>query len=61
MVRPESQAIVAMIEEVVVRPDVLSMNLLVVDDDCGVAMRMRETVRQLSHEWETRNDPVRQT
>jgi hypothetical protein len=32
MVRPESQAIVAMIEEVVVRP-----------------------------EWETRNDPVRQT
>jgi hypothetical protein len=24
-------------------------------------MRMRETVRQLSHQWETRNDPVRQT
>src|ERR1700688_3216296 len=33
MVRPESQAIVAMIEEVVVRPDVLPMNLLVVDDE----------------------------
>jgi hypothetical protein len=33
MVRPESQAIVPMIEEVVVRPDVLPMNLLVVDDE----------------------------
>src|ERR1700722_8805869 len=33
MVRPESQAIVAMIEEMVVRPDVLPMNLLVVDDE----------------------------
>jgi hypothetical protein len=33
MVRPESQAIVPMIDEVVVRPDVLPMNLLVVDDE----------------------------
>src|SRR3984893_6881990 len=33
MVRPESQAIVPMIEEAVVRPDVLPMNLLVVDDE----------------------------
>jgi signal transduction histidine kinase len=24
------------------------------------AMRMHETVRQLSHQWEARNDPVRQ-
>jgi signal transduction histidine kinase len=27
----------------------------------ALAVRMRETVRQLSHEWEARNDPVRQT
>src|SRR3984893_5081311 len=33
MVRPESQAIVPMIEEAVVRQDVLPMNLLVVDDE----------------------------
>jgi DNA-binding response OmpR family regulator len=33
MVRPESQAIVPMIEEAVVRPVVLPMNLLVVDDE----------------------------
>src|ERR1700730_2599196 len=32
-VRPESQAIVPMFEEAVVRPDVLPMNLLVVDDE----------------------------
>jgi DNA-binding NtrC family response regulator len=33
MARPESQAIVPMTEEVVARPDVLPMNLLVVDDE----------------------------
>ena len=33
MVRPESQAIVPMIEKAVVRPNVLPMNLLVVDDE----------------------------
>jgi hypothetical protein len=33
MVRPESQAIVPMIEEAVVRPNVLPMNLLVVHDE----------------------------
>jgi len=33
MVRPESQATVPMIEEAGVRPDVLPMNLLVVDDE----------------------------
>jgi CheY-like chemotaxis protein len=33
MLRPESQAIVPMIEAVVVRPDVLPLNLLVVDDE----------------------------
>jgi len=33
MVRPEGQAIVPMIEEAVVRPNVLPMNLLVVDDE----------------------------
>jgi signal transduction histidine kinase len=32
-----------------------------VETIAALAMRMRETVRQLSHEWETRNDPVRQT
>ncbi|HSY30680.1 MAG TPA: histidine kinase dimerization/phospho-acceptor domain-containing protein [Verrucomicrobiae bacterium] len=31
-----------------------------VETIAALAMRMRETVRQLSHEWETRNDPVRQ-
>jgi DNA-binding response OmpR family regulator len=39
MVRPESQAIVPMIEEAIVRPNVLPMNLLVVDD--------QQCVRQL--------------
>jgi hypothetical protein len=33
MVRPESQAIVPMIGEALVRQDVLPMNLLVVDDE----------------------------
>ena len=32
-----------------------------VETIAALAMRMRETVRQWSHEWETRNDPVRQT
>ena len=32
-----------------------------VETIAALAMRMRETVRQLSHEWETRNDPVRQS
>ena len=32
-----------------------------VETIAALAMRMRETVRQLSHEWEARNDPVRQT
>lgn len=32
-----------------------------VETIAALAMRMRETVRQLSQEWETRNDPVRQT
>jgi CheY-like chemotaxis protein len=36
MVRPETQAIVPMIEEAVVRPNVLPMNLLVVDDQQNV-------------------------
>jgi signal transduction histidine kinase len=27
----------------------------------ALAVRMRETVRQLSHQWEARNDPVRTT
>lgn len=31
-----------------------------VETIAALAMRMRETVRQLSHEWEARNDPVRQ-
>jgi len=31
-----------------------------VETIAALAMRMRETVRQLSHEWETRNDPVQQ-
>ena len=39
MVRPESQTIVPMIEEAIVRPNVLPMNLLVVDD--------QQCVRQL--------------
>jgi len=32
-----------------------------VETIAALAVRMRETVRQLSHEWETRNDPVRQS
>jgi signal transduction histidine kinase len=32
-----------------------------VETIAALAMRMRETVRQLSHEWEARNDPVRQS
>jgi signal transduction histidine kinase len=32
-----------------------------VETIAALAMRMRETVRQLSREWEARNDPVRQT
>ena len=32
-----------------------------VETIAALAVRMRETVRQLSHQWETRNDPVRQT
>jgi nitrogen-specific signal transduction histidine kinase len=32
-----------------------------VETIAALAMRMRETLRQLSHQWETRNDPVRQT
>ena len=32
-----------------------------VETIAALAVRMRETVRQLSHEWEARNDPVRQT
>jgi hypothetical protein len=32
-----------------------------VETIAALAMRMRETVRQLSHEWETRNDPLLQT
>jgi nitrogen-specific signal transduction histidine kinase len=32
-----------------------------VETIAALAMGMRETVRQLSHEWEARNDPVRQT
>src|ERR1700692_3032585 len=55
MVRPESQAIVAMIEEVVVRPDVLPMNLLVGDDEqyvrqlcADVAMQSRMKVTSVS-------------
>jgi signal transduction histidine kinase len=35
--------------------------LVRVETIAALAMRMRETVRQLSHEWETRNDPVRQS
>jgi nitrogen-specific signal transduction histidine kinase len=31
-----------------------------VETIAALAVRMRETVRQLSHQWETRNDPVRQ-
>lgn len=31
-----------------------------VETIAALAMRMRETVRQLSHQWEARNDPVRQ-
>jgi signal transduction histidine kinase len=31
-----------------------------VETIAALAMRMRETVRQLSHEWEARNDPVQQ-
>src|SRR6202166_182457 len=46
MVRPESQAIVAMIEEVVVRPDVLPMNLLVVDDEQYVRQLCADVARQ---------------
>jgi signal transduction histidine kinase len=30
-----------------------------VETIAALAVRMRETVRQLSHEWEARNDPVR--
>jgi signal transduction histidine kinase len=32
-----------------------------VETIAALAMRMRETVSQLSHQWETRNDPVQQT
>jgi signal transduction histidine kinase len=31
-----------------------------VETIAALAVRMRETVRQLSHQWEARNDPVRQ-
>jgi nitrogen-specific signal transduction histidine kinase len=31
-----------------------------VETIAALAMRMRETVRQSSHQWEARNDPVRQ-
>jgi len=31
-----------------------------VETSAALAMRMRETVSQLSHQWETRNDPVQQ-
>lgn len=31
-----------------------------VETIAALAMRMRETVRQLSRQWEARNDPVRQ-
>jgi nitrogen-specific signal transduction histidine kinase len=30
-----------------------------VETIAALAMRMRETVRQLSHEWETRNEMLR--
>jgi hypothetical protein len=53
MMRPESQAIVPMIEEAVVRQDALAMNLLIVDDE--------QYVRQLSQQWEARSDPVQET
>ena len=31
-----------------------------VETIAALAMSMRETVRQLRHEWEARNDPVQQ-
>jgi hypothetical protein len=32
-----------------------------VETVAALAVRMRETVRPLSHEWEARNDPLRQS
>ena len=45
MVPPGSQAIVPMIEKAVVRPNVLPMNLLVVDDEKTVVRRCRRAER----------------
>src|SRR6202166_1993910 len=46
MVRPESQAIMPMIEEAVVRQDVIPLNLLVVDDEQYVRQLCADVARQ---------------
>jgi DNA-binding response OmpR family regulator len=50
MVRPESQAIVPIIEEAVVRQDVLPMNLLVVDDEQYVRQLCADVATQMEDE-----------